>query len=59
MLGTKIFYGNRGVQDYPNRIYDFRFDELMRFLANRAIWLDYICKDKNAMYIKLCARAGR
>lgn len=29
------------------------------YFVNHAIWLDYICKDKNAMYIKICARAGR
>ena len=28
-------------------------------IVNRAIWLDYKCKDKNAMYIEKCARAGR
>lgn len=28
---------------------------MMRFFVNRAIWLDNICKDKNAMYIKVCA----
>lgn len=27
------------------------FEMLISYFINRAIWLDYICKDKNAMYI--------
>ena len=31
---------------------------LMNELVNHAIWLDYICRDKNAMHMRICVRAG-
>lgn len=34
------------------------FQRFGKVKDNRATWLDYICKDKNAMYMKMCTRAG-
>ena len=43
-----------------NKKINSKFEEILDYyFVNRAIWLDYKCKDKNAMYNTKCTRAGR
>lgn len=66
-INSKDFMSDAGLSKGRKRldrlmygVYKSEFEEILDYyFVNRAIRLDYKCKDKNAMYITKCTRAGR